>query len=795
MTKKQKAVFIYLLLLPIIDVITSLMTRLGNFNLSLGMIVKGLTIVFSVIYIFFFSKSRWRRKSIIYLFVLAIFFGGYLLCKSEIWQIGSYMTEITFAFRYFYFNVMLLGVANIFDDFKIDNELIKKVFFISSLIYAGLMLIPLITHTSFSSYSASEFGGDNGWFYAANETGAITTLLLLGTMCLFNNKNKPLILIFIPILLSIAFIGTKVSYLGMIIATITLILFYLLKQKKQGIILSLLLAIILVWVCNYSPALSNLEGNSQRIENERRSKVVDKKLDQYIKNKKLAKLVELGLNGREEFFLNDMLLYQKENIPDKFFGLGWSKCTSDECDYDNMIVELDYVDVFYHYGIIGFIIYFLPLLYIFVDFVKAKKTSDSYYYLIFLLLGFLISSIAGHVLSAPAVSIYLILIIHMMYNSYEFKINDKEVTVLALHLGHGGVEKYISSLCKMLGNNHNINIISTYKIYDKPVYEFDKKVNITYLIDGGPNKETFKQAIKERNILNIFKEGLKSIKILYLRRKRNIKAIKNIHSKYIITTRILHNKLVSEYANDNIIKIATEHNYHNDNKKYYRKVIRSIYNFNYFVLVSEPLLEFYQDKVKNVKCVYIPNTIDYLPETETSLKENVLVSIGRLEKEKGIDDLIDVISLAKTKQKDLKLYIIGDGSLRESLENKVKENNLTKNIIFTGYGDRKLIEKYLTKAKLYVMTSHTESFGIVLLEAMSYKVPCIAFDSANGAKELLKDNTGVLIANRDKETMADTIIKLLKDQKALKKYSQAGYTKSKKFLITNVKKQWLAIVK
>ena len=100
----------------------------------------------------------------------------------------------------------------------------------------------------------------------------------------------------------------------------------------------------------------------------------------------------------------------------------------------------------------------------------------------------------------------------------------------------------------------------------------------------------------------------------------------------------------------------------------------------------------------------------------------------------------------------------------------------------------------MKKSKLYVMTSHSESFGIVLIEAMSYKVPCIAFDSANGAVELLKNNTGILIKNRNKEKMADEIIKLLDNKEELKKYSDKGYNECKKYLIDNVKKEWLSIL-
>ena len=55
------------------------------------------------------------------------------------------------------------------------------------------------------------------------------------------------------------------------------------------------------------------------------------------------------------------------------------------------------------------------------------------------------------------------------------------------------------------------------------------------------------------------------------------------------------------------------------------------------------------------------------------------------------------------------------------------------------------------------MTSSEESFGLVLLEAMSYGIPCIAFDSALGAKEIIDDKSGILIKNRNLEEMANTI--------------------------------------
>ena len=85
------------------------------------------------------------------------------------------------------------------------------------------------------------------------------------------------------------------------------------------------------------------------------------------------------------------------------------------------------------------------------------------------------------------------------------------------------------------------------------------------------------------------------------------------------------------------------------------------------------------------------------------------------------------------------------------------------------------MEKYLLDSKIFVMTSITESFGIVLIEAMSYKIPCIAFDTADGARNLLNNKNGILVSNRSKETMIKDLIALLKDDKKLAKIANAGY--------------------
>lgn len=371
----------------------------------------------------------------------------------------------------------------------------------------------------------------------------------------------------------------------------------------------------------------------------------------------------------------------------------------------------------------------------------------------------------------------------------------KKITILALHLGYGGIERCISNLVNSLCDDYDIEIVSTYKILDKPAFKIDSKVNIKYLItDMKPNKKEIKESLKKLKLITFMKELRKAQKILKLKKELMINYIKNCHSDIIISTRDIHNLWLSKYGNDNCLKIGWEHNFHNNNQKYINKIIKSVYGLDYFVLVSKSLKEFYDGKTGNCKCVYIPNSISYIPKNKSKLNGKNLISVGRLEVEKGYCDLIDVFSLVHKVYPDWKLNIMGDGSLKEELQRKINKLNLTDSIILHGFRDSKYIEKELLKSSIYLMSSTTESFGLVLIEASSFGLPCIAFTSASGACEIIKDNwDGYLIEDRDKEKMAKRIINLIKNPERRIIMGDNAYKKSINYISDNIKENWIKL--
>ena len=101
----------------------------------------------------------------------------------------------------------------------------------------------------------------------------------------------------------------------------------------------------------------------------------------------------------------------------------------------------------------------------------------------------------------------------------------KKVTILSLHLGYGGIEKSIAALANIICDKYEVEIISIYKLYDKPAFTINKKVKITYLLDTDlpVRLASYKELIQQRN----FSKLLKKIGTDYLKKFKFISLIKD----------------------------------------------------------------------------------------------------------------------------------------------------------------------------------------------------------------------------------------------------------------------------
>ena len=140
--------------------------------------------------------------------------------------------------------------------------------------------------------------------------------------------------------------------------------------------------------------------------------------------------------------------------------------------------------------------------------------------------------------------------------------------------------------------------------------------------------------------------------------------------------------------------------------------------------------------------------------------------------------------------KEWRLIIVGDGVLKKELESKIKALNLQESVILKPF--TKQIEKEYLSASIYAMSSHFEGFGMVLAEASSYGLPCVAFDVKTGPSDIIEnEKSGFLVADNDLQGYADKLMLLMRDENLRQNFgTKAKQIVSEKFSQKTVLELW-----
>lgn len=153
----------------------------------------------------------------------------------------------------------------------------------------------------------------------------------------------------------------------------------------------------------------------------------------------------------------------------------------------------------------------------------------------------------------------------------------------------------------------------------------------------------------------------------------------------------------------------------------------------------------------------------------------IIGTIGRLVPEKAHDVLIEAAKLIIENYPDVCFLIVGDGPLRGYLEDKVKELRLQKHIIFTGVSNN--IPEVLALIDIFVLSSISEGFPMVLLEAMAAKKPIVTTKVGEIPNVISDNEDGVIVSPNDKAELKRGIEYLLKEKEKAELFAQRAYAK------------------
>lgn len=406
----DKILITFLYMQPILDLSTGLTQNILKTTITPSSIIRLIFLILCMYYIIKIDNTKNKKKNKISTILIIIYLILFSITTIKYKDINALSFELKNTINTFYFPIITLALIDIFKQYKIKINI--KTLANIYLIYTILVTIPGLTKTGFQSYHEAKLG-TTGWFISANAIGNIISILMpliiLYIIKIKDNKIKKTILI-LTTLYTVTCIGTKVPILSLIICTITTLLYYMIKWIKEKQNKKILISIITTIILTISSLITipkttfykNIQIHKEYLG-----------FNSYIDVLKDYKLIDHFIFSQRLTFLNNTTkTYQESNITQKLIGIGYIENYAKD-NVSTKTIEIDYFDILYRNGIIGFILYFYIIIPIIIKKTKELKqnTLTNIEIKLSILLTLIIAFFAGHILITPNVCIFPALIL------------------------------------------------------------------------------------------------------------------------------------------------------------------------------------------------------------------------------------------------------------------------------------------------------------------------------------------------------------------------------------------------
>lgn len=347
----------------------------------------------------------------------------------------------------------------------------------------------------------------------------------------------------------------------------------------------------------------------------------------------------------------------------------------------------------------------------------------------------------------------------------------KKVMFLIPNLNGGGAEKVLLDIINKIDSKRfEVTLILLNK---NGVYldKINKNITIKYLIDEGSIKKKI-----QKYIITIFPKLYYKIKI------------KEKFDVEIAFLEGLATKLIANSLNRNSKKIAWVHidllKKHWTKKVYFFNGEERAYSkFNNIIFVSEDSLTSFNILFKSnksiKKVIYNPiiseDVISLSKEKVIKFDKFTIVSIGRLNKQKGYDLLIKAHS-ELIKKYDYNLVILGDGEERFALEKLINEFNLNNSVKLIGFVKNPY--PYIRSANIIISSSRTEGYPLVMLESIVLGKAIVA-TNVTGNREILGEGKFGIMCDVSVDSIRDTLEGLIKNKCVIEEYELKARNRGK----------------
>lgn len=341
----------------------------------------------------------------------------------------------------------------------------------------------------------------------------------------------------------------------------------------------------------------------------------------------------------------------------------------------------------------------------------------------------------------------------------------------------GGIERVTTTLVNNLSDfeSYDITISSIFHGRQSPNYKISEKVKIDYITNKchGQKPHSFER------IKNLIKA------IPKIRKYFN-------NNQFDIIVAQSFPPAIALYlcGKSSAKKIVAEHVF----AQYYTKPIQLIRKYIYkqfdrLIVLTSKDKEFFDTQLPSSQTTVIPNPVVLKDSGKAPLDSKKIISVGRLEYQKGFDTLINCFYQISRQYPDWILEIYGEGSLRDELQSLISKYKMEKIVLLRGHTSD--INTKFKEAAFYVMSSRFEGFPMVLIEAMNQGIPCISFDCPNGPSDILENGVnGILVKDQSPDDLQKAIIRLIENKSERNEMGIKASHSVEKYNEKNIANMW-----